>query len=119
MHPAATSSLDITHIEAIATGMPDAILNILSDFQKNFGTELKSLTTSLGEVSQEKWIEFFHRIKGTGGTLGLAKLHQLSQSLELQTKEGYLPQKEALDEFLSLFEDSCQQATVYLKSLPK
>ena len=66
--------IDATQLEAIASGIPDVVMGILADFRDSFGEEINKLVSSWSEVSAEKWLEFFHRIKGSGGTL-LSLIH--------------------------------------------
>lgn len=97
--------------------MPEAVLAILDDFQNAFSDEWKSLTSSSQESAAPEWRDYFHRVKGSGGTLGLARLQAESSALETAAQGDTLPTSHQRQAFALLLQASCQEARAFLQSL--
>ncbi len=110
-------AIDCQHLSAIAMGSAEMILPILENFRKSFRKEMAEFSALYSEVTNSAWAEFFHRIKGTGGTLGLTRIHQISEKFEERLRKGILPRREEMVVFYNLFENSCEQAEYFLKEL--
>lgn len=95
--------------------MPEAVLMILADFRESFGKELGELSEVENQPSA--WQDFFHRVKGSGGTLGLIGLQEKSAQFERLAKEDRCPTREELQEFELLLAASCEAAQSVLESL--
>lgn len=119
MNTPESPKIDSHQLGAIAGDIPVVVLGIMGDFEKSFGEEIANLNSSLSEVTETKWVEFFHRIKGSGGTLGLVALQHRSAKLEEQVKAGILPSEGDLQDFRELFGDSCREGNSFLNDLAK
>lgn len=112
-----SSRIDQTQLSAIASGMSEVVLEILADFSASFEREFAEFSQCPSSVAAARWQDFFHRVKGSSGTLGLSDLQEAGAKLEAKAKKGDLPSKVTLAEFRGLMRESCEEARTILSSL--
>lgn len=113
-----SSRIDQTQLSAIASGMSEVVLEILADFSASFGREFAELSQCPSPVAAARWQDFFHRVKGSSGTLGLSDLQEKSAFLEAAAKGGQVPSSADLITIERLFAESIPAAQEFLAGLP-
>ena len=113
---ASSALINVAQLQAIATGASQLVLEILEDFEESVEADLSTTFSPSGQAFAMDWRDFFHRVKGSGGTLGLVALEAKSSSLEMAAKEGALPTDEVQKNYRALFQASCEEARKFLSA---
>ncbi len=108
------SLLDTAQLGAMASGQPGLLLPIIHDFESRGKEQLHQLAAALAENRFDEGKDILHQLKGSSGTMGLARFADLCRECEDQVATDQLPPR--LNELVPLLEESVQQAEIYLTS---
>ena len=107
------SLLDTAQLGAMASGQPGLLLPIIHDFESRGIEQLHQLAVALEENRFDEGKDILHQLKGSSGTMGMARFADLCRECEDQLATGQLPPR--LDELVPLLSKSVAGARAFLE----
>lgn len=105
--------LDTAQIDAMASGMPELLLPIVTDFETSGRDSLNALTEALREGRYPDAKGILHQLKGSSGTMGMIQFQELCRECESQVAAQSVPPR--YSELGPLLLQSVQGASAYLR----
>lgn len=107
------SLLDTAQLGAMASGQPGLLLPIIHDFESRGKEQLHQLAAALAENRFDEGKDILHQLKGSSGTMGMARFADLCRECEGQLTTGQLPPR--LDDLVPLLSESVAGARAFLE----
>jgi len=105
--------LDTEQLNAMASGMPELLLPIVTDFQRSGDESLAKLRAALSEGRFADAKGILHQLKGASGTMGLVQFQNLCRECEEQVDAQIVPTR--FGELALLLAHSVQGACAFLR----
>ncbi|MBI22487.1 MAG: hypothetical protein CMN05_02695 [Roseibacillus sp.] len=83
--------LDPAQLDAMASGRPELLLPIVSDFETHGREQLSNLHAALTQGRLEDGKSILHQLKGASGTMGMIRFEELCRECEEQVTAGRVP----------------------------
>jgi len=105
--------LDSVQLDAMASGRPELLLPIVSDFETHGREQLSNLQAALTEGRLGDGRSILHQLKGASGTMGMIQFEELCRECEEELTAGQIPPR--LAEFGPLLLESVAEASAHLR----
>ena len=110
----AVSLLNHAQLDAMAAGQPDLLLPIVRDFASHGLDQLVNLQATLADNRIEEGRGILHQLKGSAGTMGMARFADRCRECEEQLAGSQDPER--LLELASLLQESVVHAIAHLEA---
>ena len=107
------SLLNHAQLDAMAAGQPDLLLPIVRDFASHGLDQLVNLQATLADNRIEEGRGILHQLKGSAGTMGMARFADRYRECEEQLAGSQDPER--LLELASLLQESVVHAIAHLE----
>ncbi len=104
--------LDTAQLDAMASGVPELLHEIVTDFETSGRASLARLEAALREARFPDAKDILHQLKGASGTMGLIRFQKLCKECEEHVVARTYPPR--FEELAPLLTESVQAACAHL-----